>query len=362
MNLNSFVFDLHSDVATDVALRRGRGEQRVLATRHLPFWKNGGIAAAITVLWVESDHRHRPVDRVLELLGALLADLAETPEAALATSAEEIMQAVKAGKVALVLGAEGLSFLEFWPTSADPDSSAMDERAHQALAILSSCGLRHAILAWNEPNRFASATGLGGPVAEVSGHQGRSPGLTVAGRHLVEQLTDLGIALDLSHLDEPSFWEVVASYPGPPLASHSNARALCDVSRNLSDAQLRAIARQDGLIGLNSWPPFIHPTDPSLERLVDHAVYIAGLIGVRHLALGFDFTGYLPRALTHRLSEGRPAFMPADLSGPEQVPFLLEALERRGFTSTEIAAIAHDNALRVLKSAWSGGKSGKVLR
>ena len=358
--LDTFVFDLHSDVVSDIALRRGKGERRVLAARHLPSWIKGGIGAAIVVLWVEPDHRRRPVERLLELLGALLADLAETPEATLATGTNEILSAVEANKVALVLGAEGLSFLESWPTSAEPDSAVSavrEEKTRQGLATLSNCGLRHAILAWNETNGFASATEPGGSDVRTSFHPLQPPGLTAAGRHLIQQFSRLGIAVDLSHLDEPSFWEVLASYPGPPLASHSNARALCDVSRNLNDAQLKAIARQNGVIGLNSWPSFVHPTDPSLDRFVDHAVYIADLVGVEHLALGFDFTGYLPRSLTAHLAEAGSKVTPGGLTGPEQVSLLLEALIRRGFSSKEITAIAHGNGLRVLEAAWFADKN-----
>ena len=154
---------------------------------------------------------------------------------------------------------------------------------------------------------------------------------------------ELGILVDLSHLNAQGFWDVAKISAAPLVATHSNVHALSPTPRNLTDAQLDVIALSGGVVGLNYAVGFLRPDgrpnpETSLTAIADHARYIADLIGVRHLALGSDFDG---------------AMMPEDLSDVTRLPFLLDALRDVGFSEEEVAAIAYRNWVRVLAETWS---------
>jgi membrane dipeptidase len=368
-----YVFDLHSDLVTDIAIRRARGERRVFARRHFRRLVEGGVRAAVAVLWVEPEYRQHSAQRFLQLFGSLMADLEECRDCVeLVTDAKALSAVVNSGKVALFLGLEGMTFVEQWPlieaigdkvgdkstqteiatsqaTDAPPASpnsyqpnasladsadSQLAEKLRQALAVLVPAGLRHAILVWGERNQIAS-----GPGAMYRPELGR--GLTPFGRQVVRELADRNVVIDLSHLDDESIDGVLDAVEGPVMASHSNARALCDVPRNLLDRHIREIGQRGGVIGLNSYPDFIDGHRPTIDRLIDHAVYIADLIGIDHVAFGFDFTDYLTES-------GYGVREDAELRSVEDVPKLIARMRERGFSEADIEKIAFANALRMM--------------
>jgi membrane dipeptidase len=168
------------------------------------------------------------------------------------------------------------------------------------------------------------------------------PGLTDAGAALVQRCAELGIVVDLSHLNEAGFWDVATLAPGPLVASHSGAHALCAASRNLTDAQLDAIGASGGLVGIVFAVPFLRAdgtddTDTPIELIAQHARYVADRIGVEHVALGSDFDG---------------APIPAALGDAAGMPKLLAELQRAGFTPDQVEAIAWRNWRRVLREWW----------
>ena len=168
------------------------------------------------------------------------------------------------------------------------------------------------------------------------------PGLTDRGVALVTACAELGILVDLSHMNEAGFWDVARIEPGPLVASHSGAHALCAASRNLTDAQLDAIAASGGLVGIVFATAFLRPdfaddADTPLALIAEHARYVADRIGVEHVALGSDFDG---------------ATVPAELGGAAGLPKLLEALQEVGFEEGELAAICWHNWRRVLAAWW----------
>lgn len=347
------VIDLHSDIMSDVAWRRARGERRVIVRRHLPGLQAAGVTAVGLTLWVEVDQMHRAPARLRELLSYLQMELAESPaELQMVRTPAEAAGARSAGRLALLLTVEGLA-------AVGEDPSLWDE--------LRARGLTSALLTWNEANAFASGF-PGYPYAEavalsaagqgdwLAGLRGPGPGggaggLTDRGRALLAEMAAAVVMLDLSHLNDTSFWAALEAYPGRGvLASHSNARAVCDIPRNLTDGQIRAIAARDGVIGLNAFSGFVDPARPGVERYIDHAVYIAGLVGVRHLGFGFDFIRYLePEALA--MVGGVPPGNPG-LDEVADVPGLLERMARRGFSPAELAAIGWGNFERV----WRAGQ------
>ncbi|WP_206919775.1 dipeptidase [Alicyclobacillus suci] len=332
------VFDLHSDIPTDIARRRAQGEHNVFRTHHYPRLRASGVKAVVFVLWVEPEHRQRSAYRLIELLGALLADFHECCDCVeIVKDQKSLQNVVAAGKVAVVLGVEGMTFVEQWwlqGTQYRDEEEALKEQFALSMGILRQAGLRHAILVWGEQNAIASGPGT------FFNPTGRT-GLTTFGRNVVERLAESKILIDVSHLDDLSTEEVLDAAPGIVIASHSNARALCDHPRNLADRHLREIGRRDGIVGLNSYAKFVDEDKADMDRFIDHLIYIANLIGIEHVAFGFDFMDYLPNIYGFpERTEG--------LWRVEDVPGLLNRLIVRGFSEQEIAQVAYYNALRIL--------------
>ncbi len=169
------------------------------------------------------------------------------------------------------------------------------------------------------------------------------PGLTEAGVRLVRRCAELGIAVDLSHINTAGFWDVARELDGPLIASHSCVHALCPSTRNLTDDQLDAIAASGGLVGINFDTGSLRAEggddpDTPVERIAEHARYVADRCGVDHVALGSDFDG---------------ATMPAEVADASGLPRVLEALGGAGFSAPEVDQIASGNWRRVLAAAWS---------
>lgn len=315
------IFDGHSDLLYDVARRRLQGEKRVLERRHLPRLRRGGIEGLVLALWTyptaDSFWRDIRRDEVrLELLlDCLSAELEETPQLALVRTGEEAERALAAGKTYAFLAVEGLRPLGDDPTGLDR---------------LAELGVRLASLTWNEENAFASG-------AKCDPYSG----LTEAGRQAVRRMEEAGVLVDVSHLNDGGFRDVVRLAHGPVLATHSNCRALCDVPRNLTDDQLRAIRDTGGTVGVNAYHAFVHANlrHQTAEMLARHACHMAEVMGVEHVACGFDFCDFFGPG-----NEGAEG-----LENCTQTKNLFYWLERYGMSAEERELIARGNLLRVLK-------------
>ena len=157
------------------------------------------------------------------------------------------------------------------------------------------------------------------------------------------------MVVDVSHLNDGGFRDVVKLAEKPVIAYHSNCRALCDVRRNLTDDQLRASRDTGGVVGLNVYHAFVHadPAKQTAQMLARHAAHIIDVCGVEHLGCGFDFCQYLG-----------PGNDPIpDMTGPAQAPRLLGALRRMGLREDEVALVARDNWLRVLRTVLGGNNA-----
>lgn len=187
-------------------------------------------------------------------------------------------------------------------------------------------GVRLMSIAWNHRNRLGD--GVGRPNARR--------GLTAFGRETLREMERLGIIIDVSHLNERTFWQVAEAAAGPIVATHSNAFGVCKSPRNLTDAQIRAIADRGGFVGLNFVGGFLNDSgEASLEDVVKHARHIAEVAGTKTLAIGSDFDGteMLPAGLEHIGKMGR----------------LILAFRKAGFSRADIDAISHKNFLRVFR-------------
>ena len=170
------------------------------------------------------------------------------------------------------------------------------------LEELKSRGVRWVNLTWNHPNALSGSC--------VTGE-----GLTDAGRAFARRCWALGMGVDVSHLSDQGFWDLMDMLDGPVLASHSDSRALCPHRRNLTDDMARALIEANGYIGINFFTEFLGE-NATAETAADHLEHFLSLGGEDRVGLGSDFDG---------------ADVPADLSGVEDVPNLWAALERRGW-------------------------------
>lgn len=193
-------------------------------------------------------------------------------------------------------------------------------------------GVRMIGLAWNTGSSYAGGNVTGGA-------------LTQAGRALLEKMDRLGIALDTSHLSDESFWQALASFNGPVLASHSNCRALVDRPRELSDDMIRALAEREGVIGISPYNSFLVPNwsrtrqPVRLEQMVAHIDHVCQLVGnARHVGLGTDLDGGFGREET-----------PEELDTVADLLKLHEALRRADYTTEDVRNILGGNWLRWLE-------------
>jgi membrane dipeptidase len=213
----------------------------------------------------------------------------------------------------------------------DPELEALDQWY--------AAGLRSLGPVWSRENAFGYGVPFISPSSPDTG-----PGLTGPGKRLVARCSDLGILIDLSHLNEAGFWDVAKMEVGPLVASHAAAHALSPASRNLTDRQLDAVGASNGLVGIVFASPFLRgdfedTEDTPASLIADHARHVADRIGVEHLALGSDFDG---------------ATVPAAVGDVAGMPVVLDALRAVGFSEAELESIGWRNWRRVLAAWWDG--------
>lgn len=319
-----YFFDAHSDMLADAIIKRERGLSGNIARDHLPRLKRANIKGLIAVLWITVDWTHAPKARFPELLPMALAELEECRgEIRLARDMEDVEKAENDDVPYMILGVEGASgFVNGLDTIRD----------------LYDKGVRHIGLSWNEQNEFA--TGAGSTKAER--------GLTRLGRDAVALMEELGILVDLSHLNEKSFWDALDASKGVVMASHSNCRLLCPVERNLTDQQIRAIGRRGGVIGMNAWGAFVKNGTATVEDMIDHVDHIVKLAGIETVACGFDFCDYFGTDPTSEQEKAIP--VTHGLASCEDTPVFRQQLEKRGYSNDDIEKIAFRNMRRVLKA------------
>ncbi|MBN1222034.1 MAG: dipeptidase, partial [Candidatus Aminicenantes bacterium] len=182
-------------------------------------------------------------------------------------------------------------------------------------------------------------------------------GLSEFGLNMIKRMNKLGMLVDLSHVGYRTSMEAMEVSEAPVIFSHSNANSVCPSKRNLKDDQIKALAEKKGVIGMNAFPAFVKRENPCLEDLLDHIDCIAGLVGVDHIGLGFDFAqesieeykafGYDPD--TYPLP---PWTYPRDIEDVSKTPNLTEGLLGRGYAEGDIKKILGENFIRVFKEVW----------
>ena len=237
---------------------------------------------------------------------------------------QELRESVESDVVAAVLHFEG--------------AEAIDESLDN-LSTWYDAGLRSVGIVWSRPNAFASGVPFRFPGSPDTGS-----GLTDAGRALVRRCNEMGILLDLAHLNERGFWDVASLTDAPLAVSHTAAHVLCASTRNLTDRQLDAVGESDGIVGVMFHVGSLRVdgqsiADTPLSEITRHVDYIARRIGVDHVGFGSDFDG---------------ALVPLELGDVAGLPRLIEALRAGGFDEQDVRKIAYQNWLRVLEQTWKG--------
>ena len=227
------------------------------------------------------------------------------------TTHGEIVQAKRAGKVAAMLSIEGADVLE----------GSVD-----VLRVFHRLGVRMVGLVHSIRNELADG------VAD----RRTGGGLSELGAQAVGELNRLGMIVDVSHLNDEGFWDVLELSRDPVIASHSNARAVCDHPRNMTDDMIRALAEKGGVMGMNFAPGFVHPSRATLGGVVDHIDHVVELVGPGHVGLGSDFDG-IPST-------------PVGLEDVTRIPAITEELVRRGYGEDDVRKILGGNHLRLIRA------------
>ena len=229
------------------------------------------------------------------------------------TTYEEIVSTAAEGKVAAMLSIEGADIIE---------------GKIGILGVFHCLGVRIVGLVHSLRNELADGVT----------DQRTGGGLSALGVEAVEELARLGMLIDTSHLSDAGFWDLIEVTKSPVMASHNNARAVCDRPRKMTDDMIRAMTDRGGVMGMNFAPGFVHPTHATVQGVVDHIDHINELVGPDHVGLGSEFDG-IP-------------YTPEGLEDVTKMPNSTAELVRRDYSEKDVKKILGENHLRLIKQSW----------
>jgi membrane dipeptidase len=357
--------DMHADTTQRLVDEEIDLTQR-LADGHLDVvrMKEGGLDAQFFSIWVEPQlyggGGAGAMKRADVQIAAIRALAEKHPDVwEMATSAGDIRRINEQGKLAALMGLEG--------------GYAIDEKLENVERYY-KMGVRYMSPAWSVSTSWAGSSG---------DEAGRTRGLTDFGKEVIREMNRLGMMIDVSHLSDKAFWDIVNTSTKPVIATHSNARAIANVPRNLDDDMIRALAKTGGVVCVLFYPEFLEPgwsekkkqvdaeisplvqkasdeeqgsiarkkmardrvrieeyarrlPPVSVSRVVDHIDHIVRLVGINHVGVGSDFDGIQA--------------VPNDLSNVAELPNLTRELLKRGYSEEDIAKILGGNILRVMEA------------
>ena len=308
-------------------MSRGKAQRQALAQR--AGQDVSGIAATIGSGFSDAEGWPPPIpldeaqsDAILRLGELFRLEGASNGQCKIVRTAAELQDCLDRGIFAIELHIEGADPL-------DPDGKALEVFYAAGLRSVGLTHFRQNIYCAGVPNRFPDTPDIG-------------PGLTNAGQELIRQLNRRGVLVDLSHANEKTFWDVEAISDAPLVATHSNAWALSNAPRNLTDKQLAAIRERQGMVGLNYHVGFLRADgqlngDTPIATMADQLDYLVEQLGIDCVGLGSDFDG---------------SFVPNPLKDAAGLPKLMGELQRRGYNAEALRKIAHGNWVRVLGATW----------
>lgn len=362
LHFNSIVCDTHNDILSTCIEKGYRFDEDLTGKTHSDLNRmfKGGIDVQIFSVWCDETQLNPYVFANREI-DTLYAWIKRNPtKMMLVTNSDELMQAVKEHKLASMIGVEGGHMME-------DDLNKLDS--------LYARGTRYMTLTWNNNTSWGTSA-----KHETDSSHPVHLGLNDFGKQVVQHMNKIGMMVDVSHIGERTFWDVINTTTKPVLASHSDVYNLCPVYRNLKDDQIKAIAKKGGVIQLNFYSGFLdssfNPKEEAFEKahkaerdslitagkqeffadnylflkyadevkslrapfhlLLDHLDYIVKLVGVDYVGLGSDFDGI--------------SFPPQQLDDVTAYPLITKALLERGYSKTDIEKILGGNFIRVLKA------------
>ncbi|NLY11916.1 MAG: membrane dipeptidase [Firmicutes bacterium] len=310
------IFDAHIDTLSKIHLRQtGEVNFESLDFCHVDLkrMRQGGITAQVFAIFIHPRFKNIALEQALSMV-ELLWQLIDTHQDAigLVKTAADFDKLKKENKISAILSLEGGEALQ---------------GNIGLLRIFYELGVRALSLTWNHRNELADGVGEKEP-----------GGLSDRGKEVISEMDRLGMVIDVSHLGEKGFWDIISLSKNPIIASHSNAKALCNHRRNLTDEQIKAIADSGGVIGVNFLPEFLvdQRKNATIETVLDHITYLINIGGIDVVGLGSDFDGI--------------DSTPQGLEDCAKVPAIIHGLEQRGFSGNVIEKIMAGNMLRVFKS------------
>ena len=358
----AIVVDLHDDT-TEMIVDEGYklNERHQYGQVDIPRMREGGLTGLFFSIWVDSD-RYTPLEairRALDEIEAVRQEVGRNSNAMeMATTADQIVAAKKRGRIAGLMGLEG-------GIAIDSDLAVL--RAYFDL------GVRYMTLTHTNNT----------PWADSSGQKPEHNGLTDFGKQVVREMNRMGMMVDISHVADKTFWDVLDTSTAPPIASHSSCRALADVPRNMTDDMLRALAKKGGVVHINYYEGFLDTAfgkresalkdlqarqdeidnrtpkfgDRSqngpavrkinaeriaklgripLSKLLDHFDHAIKVAGIDHVGLGSDF-------------DGVDDMLPEGIEDVSKIPNLVRGLMERGYSDADILKVLGGNTLRVMR-------------
>jgi len=323
-------------------------------------WKEGGLDVQLFSVFCDGS-KIDPFKYANQQMDSLDAVVKRNPDKIVkVANTKELLTAVKQQKIAALFGVEG---------------GHMIENDLSKLEILYNRGARYMTLTWNNSTDWATSA-----YDETFTQDLKHKGLTDFGKQIVAKMNQLGMIVDVSHIGEQTFWDVINTTTKPVIASHSSVYALCKHQRNLNDEQIKAIAKNGGVIQVNFHPGFIDPDfdeknnaffnthkiekdsliesgkddwyienymyrkyneeaeaiRPPLSILIKHITYIIDLVGIDYVGIGSDFDGII--------------LTPKELDDVTTYPIITKALVEKGYNEKDISKILGGNFLRVLKA------------
>lgn len=360
IHFKSILIDTHNDIPTTAIDAGVSFDQPLKHKTHsdLQRMKEGGVDAQFFSIWCDGNMKN-PYAWANREIDTVLAWTNRNPGAMMqAFTAADIVTASKQKKLAVLFGVEGGHMIE-------NDLSKLD--------ALYKRGVRYMTITWNNSTDWATSALDETTRVDSLKHKG----LTDFGKQIIKRMNELGMVVDLSHVGEQTFWDAIATTTKPVLVSHSCVYNLCQHRRNLKDEQIKAVAKNGGVIHLNFYSGFLDPAfearsdaftakhkaemdsmlkvnpepyfmevylfnkypdevkglRPPMSLLLDHLDYIVKLVGVDYVGLGSDFDGVNS--------------LPSGLDGVEDFPKITEGLLKRGYSKKDIRKILGGNFLRV---------------
>ncbi len=313
--IDEIICDGHCDTVLDI-FKNNRKIGKLSCTGHLdiPRLKSGRVHVQVFAAYIEKEFKpNYSLQRALQLIDSLLLELAENKDTIkLAVTHKDINSIVSDGKIAAILAIEGGEALEGKLSN---------------LRIFYQLGVRIITLTWNQRNDIANG----------SDYVDSKTGLTSFGKNVVQEMNRLGMMIDVSHLSESGFWDVLHNSKYPLIASHSNCYELCPHRRNLKDSQIQAIAEKGGLVCITYVPDFLITENrkATINDVIEHIDYIVNLVGSDYAGLGSDFDGCRE--------------LPVGLEGADKVYQIKDRLIEKGYAKEDVRKIMGHNFLNLFQ-------------